>query len=63
MHQVSVYSAHAGQQDLLDFATGIKPPPRQIRLIHCEAKTKAALQAKLSELLPKTEVVIPFGKP
>lgn len=58
VHQVSGYSAHAGQQDLLDFATGIKPPPRQIRLIHGEEKAKAALQAKLSELLPETEVMI-----
>ena len=58
VHQVSGYSAHAGQQDLINFATGINPPPRQIRLIHGEANAKAALQARLAELLPETEVVI-----
>ncbi|WP_107851127.1 MBL fold metallo-hydrolase [Oceanimonas marisflavi] len=63
VHQVSGYSAHAGQEDLINFATGITPPPRQIRLIHGEAGAKAALQARLVELLPETEVVIPFGEP
>ncbi|WP_298718276.1 MBL fold metallo-hydrolase [uncultured Oceanisphaera sp.] len=58
VHQVSGYSAHAGQQDLINFATGIVPAPKQIRLIHGEAGAKAALQARLSELLPGTEVVI-----
>lgn len=58
VHQVSGYSAHAGQEDLINFATGIAPPPRQIRLIHGEANAKAVLQARLKELLPETEVVI-----
>ncbi|GAA3706847.1 MBL fold metallo-hydrolase [Oceanisphaera sediminis] len=58
VHQVSGYSAHAGQQDLINFATGIVPAPRQIRLIHGEAGAKAVLQARLGELLPGTEVVI-----
>lgn len=58
VHQVSGYSAHAGQEDLIAFATGIAPPPRQIRLIHGEANAKAALQARLADLLPETEVVI-----
>ncbi len=58
VHQVSGYSAHAGQEDLINFATGITPPPRQIRLIHGEANAKTALQARLKELLPETEVVI-----
>ncbi|MDP5291621.1 MBL fold metallo-hydrolase [Oceanimonas sp. CHS3-5] len=61
VHQVSGYSAHAGQEDLINFATGINPPPRQIRLIHGEAHAKAALQARLKELLPETKVVIPGG--
>ncbi|OIN07914.1 MBL fold metallo-hydrolase [Oceanisphaera psychrotolerans] len=58
VHQVSGYSAHAGQQDLIDFATGITPPPAHIRLIHGDAVAKAALQARLGELLSDTEVVI-----
>jgi metallo-beta-lactamase family protein len=59
VHQVSGYSAHAGQQDLINFATGISPAPRQVRLIHGDAGAKAALQSRLGELLPGTEVVIP----
>ncbi|AEY02313.1 beta-lactamase domain-containing protein [Oceanimonas sp. GK1] len=58
VHQVSGYSAHAGQEDLINFATGINPPPEQIRLIHGEANPKAVLQARLKELLPETEVVM-----
>lgn len=58
VHQVSGYSAHAGQEDLIAFATGITPPPRQIRLIHGEANAKAALQARLKEPLPETNIVI-----
>lgn len=59
VHQVSGYSAHAGQDDLLAFATAISPPPKQIRLVHGEARAKAVLQQKLRELLPDTEVLIP----
>ncbi|GHA27782.1 MBL fold metallo-hydrolase [Oceanisphaera arctica] len=58
VHQVSGYSAHAGQQDLINFATGITPPPKQIRLIHGDSGAKAALKARLSELLPDSRVVI-----
>lgn len=58
VHQVSGYSAHAGQEDLINFATGITPPPEQVRLIHGEANAKAVLQARLKELLPETEVVM-----
>lgn len=58
VHQVSGYSAHAGQEDLINFATGMAVAPQQIRLIHGEANAKAALQARLSELLPMSEIVV-----
>lgn len=58
VHQVSGYSAHAGQQDLLDFAAGIAPPPGEIRLIHGEGKAKAVLKQRLEAMLPATRVVI-----
>lgn len=58
VHQVSGYSAHAGQQDLLDFAVGIVPPPGEVRLIHGEEQAKRALKLKLEESLPNTRVVI-----
>ncbi|PSJ46092.1 MBL fold hydrolase [Zobellella endophytica] len=62
VHQVSGYSAHAGQQDLLDFAVGIVPPPGEIRLIHGDEGAKAALRQKLEVLLPATRVVIGRGE-
>ncbi|MHA6964789.1 MBL fold metallo-hydrolase RNA specificity domain-containing protein [Zobellella denitrificans] len=58
VHQVSGYSAHAGQQDLLDFVAGIAPPPGEIRLIHGEGKAKAVLKQRLEAMLPATRVVI-----
>lgn len=58
VHQVSGYSAHAGQQDLLDFVAGIVPPPGEIRLIHGEGKAKAVLKQRLEAMLPATRVVI-----
>ncbi|GAA3535738.1 MBL fold metallo-hydrolase [Zobellella aerophila] len=61
VHQVSGYSAHAGRQDLINFATGITPPPAQIRLIHGDAQAKQALKTGLESLLPNTEVVIAGG--
>lgn len=59
VHQVSGYSAHAGQDDLIRFATDIHPAPQQIRLIHGEHHAKATLQKKLTAALPNTEVLIP----
>lgn len=59
VHQVSGYSAHAGQADLIAFANAISPHVKQIRLVHGETQAKAALQKKLQALLPNTEVLIP----
>lgn len=59
VHQITGYSAHAGQADLIAFATAIIPPPKQIRLVHGETQAKAVLQEKLTALLPETEVLIP----
>jgi metallo-beta-lactamase family protein len=56
---LSGYSAHADQQDLIDFVTGIPTPPREIRLVHGDAGAKAALQGLLKAELADTAVVIP----
>ncbi|WP_417616302.1 MBL fold metallo-hydrolase [Oceanisphaera sp.] len=58
VHQVSGYSAHAGQDDLMHFATAITPAPRQIRLVHGEEQAKLVLQQKLAAALPHTDVII-----
>ncbi|WP_417618521.1 MBL fold metallo-hydrolase RNA specificity domain-containing protein [Oceanisphaera sp.] len=60
IHKMSGYSAHGGQTDLVNFAMAIDPPPKQIRLVHGETDAKLALQAKLHEMMPGVEVVIPL---
>lgn len=44
---ISGYSAHADQQDLMNFVMGIAEPPAQIRIVHGEEVAKA----KLAEVL------------
>ncbi|MEM7474896.1 MAG: MBL fold metallo-hydrolase [Planctomycetota bacterium] len=46
-HQLSGYSAHADQSDLLRFVEGMQEAPKAIRLVHGEAAAKAALQREL----------------
>src|SRR5690606_38985131 len=58
-HQVGGYSAHAGQSDLLRFVEGIPEAPKEIRVVHGDHDAKQALQAKLTELMPATEVIVP----
>ncbi|WP_417436027.1 MBL fold metallo-hydrolase RNA specificity domain-containing protein [Idiomarina abyssalis] len=43
------YSAHADQQELLDFIDATEEPVKRIRLIHGEADARAALAAKIKE--------------
>lgn len=46
-HQLSGYSAHADQSDLLRFVEGISVPPKAIRLVHGEEDAKLALTEEL----------------
>ena len=50
VHTISGYSAHADQQNLLDFVKRIKSPPEKIVLVHGERGPKAALKKKLKEM-------------
>ena|GEM_PF-1568908 len=59
VHRIGGYSAHADQQDLIDFVSGIPTPPPELRLVHGDAGAKAALAERLGALLPGTQVVIP----
>ncbi|MFC6669728.1 MBL fold metallo-hydrolase RNA specificity domain-containing protein [Marinobacterium aestuariivivens] len=43
------YSAHADQQNLVEFVTGMEQWPKRIRLIHGEAGAKRALAQKLED--------------
>ncbi|MGB6044995.1 MAG: MBL fold metallo-hydrolase, partial [Pirellulales bacterium] len=47
-HSLSGYSAHADQQNLLDYVQGMSEPPGEVVLVHGERDAKAALQEKLT---------------
>lgn len=47
IHQMSGYSAHADQADLIAFVDGIESKIKQIHLIHGEPKVKEAFKQKL----------------
>jgi len=44
------YSAHADQDGLLKFVSGMRKPPLHIRIVHGEPKAKHALAARLNAL-------------
>ena len=47
VHHLGGYSAHADQQNLLDFVSGMSEPPGEMVLVHGERDAKAALRSKL----------------
>lgn len=60
IHQVSGYSAHAGQSDLLRFIQGISQAPQEIRIVHGDEDAKQAFKKELDRL-GFSNVVIPVG--
>jgi metallo-beta-lactamase family protein len=58
VHQLSGYSAHAGQADLLNFVEGINPAPKEIRVVHGDGPAKAQLRTLLEERVA-ARVVVP----
>ncbi len=49
VHQLSGYSAHAGQEDLVNFVTAIRSPIRQLHLIHGEKNAKLEFKQALRQ--------------
>jgi metallo-beta-lactamase family protein len=47
IHTIGGYSAHADQRNLLNFVQRMCHPPREVRLVHGDAKAKEALLKKL----------------
>lgn len=47
IHTISGYSAHADQNDLLKFVTGVTKQPKAVHLIHGEKEAKSELGEKL----------------
>jgi metallo-beta-lactamase family protein len=49
-HTITGYSAHADQNDLIEFVKGISVKPKEIRLVHGENEAKTVLAEKLTSL-------------
>ncbi|WP_299807081.1 MBL fold metallo-hydrolase RNA specificity domain-containing protein [uncultured Shewanella sp.] len=58
---ISGYSAHADQQDLINFVKNIKHKPKHIRIVHGDAEAKQTLADKYRQLMPECEIMIPTG--
>nr|WP_067287475.1 MBL fold metallo-hydrolase [Marinobacterium profundum] len=58
IESIGGYSAHADQQDLLNFVTRMQQWPSRIRLIHGEAHAKQALAEKLRALYEERGVEV-----
>lgn len=59
IHTISGYSAHADQQDLVNFVKHIKHKPQQIRIVHGDVKAKQVLAEKLAKIVPDTLILCP----
>ncbi|WP_374072775.1 MBL fold metallo-hydrolase RNA specificity domain-containing protein [Alloalcanivorax xenomutans] len=55
------YSAHADQQGLIRFVTGMRKAPTAIRIVHGDGGAKRKLQSELSRLLPQCRILYPCG--
>ncbi|GIC77281.1 MBL fold metallo-hydrolase RNA specificity domain-containing protein [Moritella sp. F3] len=60
IHTISGYSAHADQQDLLNFVKHIKHQPLEIRIVHGDEAAKAVLAEKLGTLVPGARILRPI---
>ena len=59
IHTISGYSAHADQQDLINFVKNIRYKPQQIRIVHGDEDAKTALAEKLGQLVPDAQILRP----
>ncbi len=59
IHEISGYSAHADQADLLRFIRRIHTGPREIRIVHGESDVQAVFAEKVRELCPDATVLVP----
>ncbi|TCI05438.1 MBL fold metallo-hydrolase [Corallincola luteus] len=59
VHTLSSYSAHADQANLLNFIKRMRKRPKQVRIVHGDDEAKQALKAKITDLFPDIDVLIP----
>lgn len=57
--QISGYSAHAGQSDLLNFIKRMRVKPQQTRIVHGDDRAKQTLKEILEEKYPEMNVIVP----
>ena len=57
--QISGYSAHAGQRDLLNFIKRMRVKPGKIHLVHGDDDAKQTLKGLIELAHPECEVVVP----
>ena len=59
VQQISGYSAHAGQRDLLNFIKRMRVPPKKVHLVHGDDNAKRTLKGLIELEHPECEVVVP----
>jgi len=59
VHTMSGYSAHAGQNDLINFVKRMRWKPSEIRIVHGDNEAKLELQKKLQQVVPDGNVWVP----
>jgi metallo-beta-lactamase family protein len=59
VHNLSGYSAHADQRDLLNFIRRMRKPPKVIRVVHGDERAKRVFAGEIRKVLPGVEVVVP----
>jgi metallo-beta-lactamase family protein len=60
IHTIGGYSAHADQNNLINFVKRMRHKPQQIRIVHGETQAKAALKEKFRGIVPNAEILIPM---
>lgn len=56
VHTISGYSAHADQNNLVNFVKRIRKKPQQILLVHGEEKAQLALKSRLGEVVRSVDI-------
>mgnify|MGYP000625110386 CR=1 FL=1 len=59
VHTIGGYSAHADQQNLINYVRRMRHRPHTVRLVHGDAEAKEALAARLQKAIPGLLVEIP----
>lgn len=59
IHTLSAYSAHADQNDLMDFIQNMETKPKNIVLVHGINEARRAFRKKIQEELPDIQVITP----